>query len=258
MAPLGDDTLLTGEGFKVTRSEMNAAIEQQEPQMRRQMEKNLLFLLDQIAIRKVLLVEARKAGIPGEGKEENRAIDELLKRKTASVSVSDDEVRSFYRENREMTGGAPFEQIRDDIRKYLLQEKKSAFVATHISSLTKSARLSVNESWVDRHARIALDNPVDKARSSGKPTLVEFGATGCIPCDKMQPILENLRKNYPGKLNVVFVHVREEAMLAARYGIRSIPIQAFFDEKGREVFRHAGFFPETEVVKQLSIMGLSK
>jgi thioredoxin 1 len=116
----------------------------------------------------------------------------------------------------------------------------------------------VNESWLEQQAKVAMDNPVDKARASGKPTMVEFGATGCIPCDKMQPILDNLRKNYPGKLNVVFVHVRKEAILASRYGIRSIPIQAFFDEKGKEVFRHVGFFPEDEVVKQLSRMGLSK
>ena len=37
---------------------------------------------------------------------------------------------------------------------------------------------------------------------------MEFGATGCIPCDMMQPILENLRKSFKDRLNVIFVHVR--------------------------------------------------
>jgi thioredoxin 1 len=99
---------------------------------------------------------------------------------------------------------------------------------------------------------------VDKARHSGKPTMVEFGAAGCVPCDMMQPILEQLRKDYPKKLNVVFVHVREEQILSARYGIRSIPVQVFFDAKGKEVFRHVGFFPQTEVDMQLAKMGVQK
>jgi len=87
---------------------------------------------------------------------------------------------------------------------------------------------------------------------------VEFGATGCVPCDMMQPILDNLRKDYPQKLNVVFVHVREEQVLAARYGIRSIPVQVFFDAQGQEVFRHVGFFAQAEVDKQLAAMGVRK
>jgi thioredoxin 1 len=91
---------------------------------------------------------------------------------------------------------------------------------------------------------------------SGKPTMVEFGASGCIPCDMMQPILEKLRGRHGEKLNVVFVHVREEQILGARFGIRSIPVQVFFDRKGREVFRHEGFFPEAKVAEQLARLGL--
>lgn len=59
-------------------------------------------------------------------------------------------------------------------------------------------------------------------------------------------------------MNVVFIHVGEEQVLAARYGIRSIPVQAFFDAQGREVFRHAGFFAQDEVDKQLAAMGVKK
>jgi thiol-disulfide isomerase/thioredoxin len=106
--------------------------------------------------------------------------------------------------------------------------------------------------------RLAGDNPVDRARRSGKPTIVEFGAKGCIPCDMMQPILDKLRKDYPQKLNVVFVHVGEEQILSSRYGIRSIPVQVFFDNKGKEVFRHTGFFPEEDIMVQLKKMGVEQ
>jgi len=97
---------------------------------------------------------------------------------------------------------------------------------------------------------------VGKARSSGKPSLVDFGSKGCGPCDMMAPILATLSKKYDGKANVLFVHVGEEQILASRYGIQSIPVQVFFDKDGREVFRHVGFFPQEEIEKKLAEMGV--
>jgi len=52
------------------------------------------------------------------------------------------------------------------------------------------------------------------------------------------------------------VHVQEEQVLAARYGIESIPVQVFFDKNGKEVFRHTGFFPQNEIEKKLTKMGV--
>jgi thioredoxin 1 len=56
----------------------------------------------------------------------------------------------------------------------------------------------------------------------------------------------------------VFLHVRENQVLAGRYGIQSIPVQAFFDANGQEVFRHTGFFAEEAVMKQLKEMGVAQ
>ncbi|MBN2031808.1 MAG: thioredoxin family protein [Deltaproteobacteria bacterium] len=89
-----------------------------------------------------------------------------------------------------------------------------------------------------------------------EPTLVEFGATGCVPCDMMQPVLDNLRKKYQDRLNIVFVHVGEEQILGARYAIASISVQAFFNRSGKEVFRHTGFFAQAEVEEKLVEMGV--
>jgi thioredoxin 1 len=110
----------------------------------------------------------------------------------------------------------------------------------------------VNEDWVKKESLQARDNPVDQARLSGRPSLVDFGATGCGPCDRMTPILDKLKRKYSGKLNVLFIHVHEEKILSIRYGIRSIPIQIFFDKTGKEVYRHIGFFPEAEIEKKLA------
>ena len=111
--------------------------------------------------------------------------------------------------------------------------------------------------WTQEQAKLAMDNPVDKARASGKPSLVDFGSTGCRPCDMMAPILKTLEEKYKEKANVVFVHVREEQILASRYGISSIPVQIFFDKDGKEVFRHTGFYPQEEVEKKMAEIGVS-
>ncbi|MCF8127297.1 MAG: thioredoxin family protein [Deltaproteobacteria bacterium] len=150
----------------------------------------------------------------------------------------------------------PFDQVKGSIEQFLLQQKKQEFLDAHINALGEKAHIRLNRDWVKKQAQLALNNPVDQARMTGKPTLAEFGASGCIPCDMMQPILENLRKKYPGKLSVIFIHVKENQMLAARFGIRAIPVQVFYDGKGKEVFRHQGFYAEAEVLKQLKKMGV--
>lgn len=258
LATLDDDTLLIADGVTIKRSQLLAGINNHEPKLRDQLEKNLIFVLEQEAVRQILHNAAQKAGISISGGNEKQAIQSLFEHQTSALSVSEDEARAFYESNKEMMSGAPFEQVADSIRQYLLQDKKQQAVSDYMDGLGDTIHLRINDRWVQRQNRLSMDNPVDKARRSGKPTMVEFGATGCVPCDMMQPILDKLRKNYPQKLNVVFVHVGEEQVLAARYGIRSIPVQMFFDARGQEVFRHVGFFAQAEVDKQLATMGVRK
>lgn len=258
LVPLDKDTLLVADGFTIKHSQLLESIKDNDPALRGQLEKNLLFVLEQEAVRRVLLNQAKKAGISLKGTDDSQAFQALFEQKTKGLFVSDQEARDFYKSNKEMVCGAPFNQVADGIRQYLLQDKKQKAVTGFINNLGESENFRINEKWVASQYRMALDNPVDWARRSGKPTMVEFGATGCVPCDMMQPILDKLRKEYPQRLNVVFVHVGEEQILAARYGIRSIPVQVFFDAKGKEVFRHVGFYPENEVTKQINQMGVVK
>jgi len=255
LEPLDGSILLVAEGIEITRAELMAVVNQEAPAVRGQLEKHLLFVLDQEATRRMLLNEADKAAIPNGGDDDER-IQTWFEHQFADVSVSESELMAFYQSNREMIGAASFQEVQDAIRHYLLQEKKQHAVMTTISALAESVDLRVDASWVESQSRLALDNPVDQARLSNKPTLVEFGAAGCVPCDMMQPILEKLRHTFPEQLNVVFVHVGEDQLLAARYGVRSIPVQVFYDATGRETFRNVGFFPEPEVLKQLARIGV--
>jgi thioredoxin 1 len=86
--------------------------------------------------------------------------------------------------------------------------------------------------------------------------IMELGATTCIPCKMMTPILEELAKEQKGKLDVQFVDVYKRGDLADKFRIRVIPVQIIFDPKGKEVFRHEGFFPKEDLMKQLKKSGL--
>ena len=98
--------------------------------------------------------------------------------------------------------------------------------------------------------------PLERALSSGKPTLAEFGWRDCIPCKAMKPILEELAVEYKGKLNVVIVEVYEHMDLTGQYQITAIPTQIFFDNSGSEITRHLGLWPKEEIIAYLKEHGI--
>ncbi len=95
-----------------------------------------------------------------------------------------------------------------------------------------------------------------KVPAKGMVTMIDLGATQCIPCKMMAPIMEKMEKVYRGKAAIVFIDVWENRGQAGRFGIRLIPTQIFFDPKGKEVYRHVGFMSEEAIVAQLKKMGV--
>ncbi|MBF0495569.1 MAG: thioredoxin fold domain-containing protein [Deltaproteobacteria bacterium] len=87
-------------------------------------------------------------------------------------------------------------------------------------------------------------------------TMVDLGATSCIPCKMMAPILEKMEKSYQGKAAIIFIDVWNYRDQAVKFGIRAIPTQIFFDKNGQEIFRHVGFMDENAIAQQLSKMGV--
>jgi len=256
MVSMKKGTLLVSEEFEIRESELKEKVEKTDPEIREELRKNLFFILEQETMKEVLIKEARSSGAVAADMSDTEAIQAYLNRKFRDVEVADEEAERFYEANKAMVGDLPFEQVKDALKQVLVQQKRQDAFASYLQGLGGKTDIQISKEWVKAQHALAKDNPVDKARMSGKPTMVEFGATGCVPCDMMQPILDKLRKNYSDRLNVVFVHVRENQILGARYGIRSIPVQVFYDRKGKEVFRHVGFYPEGEVLKQLAELGV--
>ncbi len=92
-----------------------------------------------------------------------------------------------------------------------------------------------------------------------KVTFVELGSVGCIPCDKMQPIMKEIKEEYKGQVKVVFHDVKtpEGEPYKKEFNIRAIPTQVFLDKDGNEYFRHLGFFAKDELIKVLKTQGVN-
>ena len=245
---------------KITQEELDNVLANSPEEMREELARNAVFLVQEMATKTLLLRAAAEAAAAKdkdlEGKSEPEIISDYLQELVADVSVSDAEVREFYEGNRDMFGGAELGDVEETLGQYLLKVKRQEMVDRHIRSLGGKYHVVISASWLKAQAVLARDNPVDKARASGKPTMVDFGAEGCRPCDMMAPILEDLRKKYSGRANIVFVHAGKHRVLSARYGIQAIPVQVFFDKDGREVSRHTGFFPQVEIEKKLVQLGV--
>jgi len=94
------------------------------------------------------------------------------------------------------------------------------------------------------------------AATSGLPRLVDLGSDSCIPCKMMAPILEALRAEYRGRLDVVFIDVWKDPEAADRYGVRMIPTQIFYDAEGTELYRHEGFFGREDILGKWRELGV--
>jgi len=77
---------------------------------------------------------------------------------------------------------------------------------------------------------------------SNVPVLVEFGAVWCVPCKRLEPLLEQLAVRWQGKARIARLDVDESADLAIRYQIMGVPTVILFSG-GSEQARVAGLQP---------------
>jgi thioredoxin 1 len=88
------------------------------------------------------------------------------------------------------------------------------------------------------------------------PRLVDLGAGRCIPCKAMAPILEGLKAEYAGRMQVQFIDVWKDPDAARPYDIRIIPTQVFYGADGKELARHEGFMARDEILAQWKRSGV--
>lgn len=86
--------------------------------------------------------------------------------------------------------------------------------------------------------------------NSDMPVLVDFWASWCGPCRMLAPEIEQIAKEYDGKVKVGKVNVDEEPSLAGRYNVASIPSVMLF-KGGKLVKSSVGYRPKEQLEEML-------
>lgn len=90
------------------------------------------------------------------------------------------------------------------------------------------------------------NNPTEWKYLGDKPAIIDFYASWCGPCKMMAPVMDELAKEYEGKVHVYKVDTEAEEELARVFGIRSIPSLLFIPMKGKPMMSQ-GALPKAEL-----------
>jgi thioredoxin 1 len=71
----------------------------------------------------------------------------------------------------------------------------------------------------------------------------------------MAAVLTTLREGFGGRLEVEFVNAGRDQSLKAKYGVSVLPTQIYYSSEGKELYRHAGFASEENIIKKWKDLG---
>ena len=255
VAPLPENILLKTDGMEIAQKDIDQAIDRQPKRLQAEMRKYAFFALEQEATERILLKLAReelkKTGHDPSGMTDDQIRQAFFESLTRDITVNDRDVEAFYKENETLFCGAPLEQVRKQVESQVLQDKKQRFQDDYIRNLGKTMEIIVAEAGFKAQAETARNNPLDRARASGKPTLAVFSAKSCCGPDKMAPLISAVRKTFGDTINIVSIDPRREQILSARYGVHTIPTEIFYDKTGQEHFRNSGLITEKDIIDKI-------
>lgn len=91
-------------------------------------------------------------------------------------------------------------------------------------------------------ANAATAKPPTIPTGSGRPCLVELGSDECNECQRMRQVLAELTPKLRGQVDIVKVDTDVHRGQAQHWRLRMVPTQILVDARGRELWRHEGYF----------------
>ncbi len=210
------------------------------------------FALEQEAARRIVASLARKASSSAEtgSISEEEEIGAYLQRVIKVPAVTDAEIADYYERIKGMIP-LPLEQIRDQIRLEIEAEKRQDGVEAYVRELGKKVDIVVSESWVAKQSSLAKNNPLDEARSKGRPVLAAFSSGSCCGPDTALPLLQEIERKFGDRVSVIYLDARRNQVLGIRLGVKGIPTFLLYGRNGNEVFRHTGIIDRERLVREI-------
>ena len=100
--------------------------------------------------------------------------------------------------------------------------------------------------------KITKENFEAEVLNSDIPVIVDFWATWCGPCMMLAPELEEIAREYEGKIKIGKVNVDEEPELSMKFRVVSIPMVVLFDN-GQAVKTSVGYMPKEKLLRELGL-----
>jgi thioredoxin 1 len=258
--------LATVNGEMITIDHFLQEVEKIPEPNRGMFKEELARFLEMLISRELVLQEAKKQGAqPGkEDKGEDALIQTFLEKKFSSPpTVSEEELLAFYEMYKDRLAGKTLEQAAPLIKQVIRQQKQEEEYMRYLQELRSSATIEIKQDRLKglaaKPAELATntEEELSLALKSGRPVLVDFGSNSCLPCRQLRPILQDIKKELAGKLEVLIIDIYKHQALAGQYRIQVMPTLVFFDSTGKEVVRRQGFMPKTALMEELKKVGIS-
>ena len=132
---------------------------------------------------------------------------------------------------------------------------KLALIGLVVTAMAAVVGMSIGQSASTAAEPTAAAKPA--VVRTGVPKLIDLGSKECIPCKLMWPILEEMKKDLAGKLQVEFIDVglKENLPLGKQHGVKLIPTQVFLDAEGKELWRHEGYISRHGILDKFRELG---
>lgn len=101
------------------------------------------------------------------------------------------------------------------------------------------------------------NSPQDWKYKGDKPAIIDFYADWCSPCRMAAPILEEISREYAGKVNIYKIDTQKEQELASVFGIQSIPAFLYIPVSGKPIMM-SGVGRSKEETKNMFIENINK
>jgi thioredoxin 1 len=106
------------------------------------------------------------------------------------------------------------------------------------------------ESVMANLSRITDENFQEEVMESNLPVLVDFGAEWCRPCKQLDPIVEELARDWQGQIKVLTLDIDSNIQTTMQMGVMSVPTLILFID-GKPVERIIGYLPKKRILEKI-------